>query len=130
MGRFFPEKEKGYTEAERTVSLVFITVSNGQPEDRRDYVAAKNTVQTCTTRFPFEAGSLPGEMDMAAAEATIIFHTVKYCHTFQGWTTLSKLHSVNDISLYDHLKIPCDFFSQNSITSQLCSYNTSDNTSQ
>lgn len=130
VGRFFPEKEKGYTEAERTVSLVFITVSNGQPEDRRDYVAAKNTVQTCTTRFPFEAGSLPGEMDMAAAEATIIFHTVKYCHTFQGWTTLSKLHSVNDISLYDHLKIPCDFFSQNSITSQLCSYNTSDNTSQ
>lgn len=46
---------------------------------------------------------------MAAAEATIIFHEVKFCHTFQGWTTPSKLHSVNDISLCDHLRIPSAF---------------------
>jgi len=51
-------------------------------------------------------------MDMAAAEATIIFHAVKYCHTFQGWTTPSKLHSINDILLGDHLKIPSTLFSQ------------------
>lgn len=88
---------------------VFITISNGQPEDRKDYVAAKNTVQTCTTRFPFEAGRLPREMDMTAAEATVIFHAVKYRHTFQGWTTPSKLHSINDISLCDHLKITSAF---------------------
>lgn len=46
---------------------------------------------------------------MAAAEATIILHAVKYRHTFQGWTTLSKLHSVNDILLCDHLKTPTFF---------------------
>lgn len=53
---------------------VFITISNGQPEDRKGYVAVKNTIQTSTTRFPFEAGSLPSEMDTATAEATVIFH--------------------------------------------------------
>lgn len=89
--------------------LVYVTVSSGQPEDRKDYVAAKNTVQICTTRFPFEAGSFPRKMDMAAAEATIVFHEEKYCHTFQGWTTPRKLHSVNDISPCDHLKIPSTF---------------------
>lgn len=106
---FVPVKGKGYTEAEGNVCHVFITISNGQPEDWKGYVAAKNTVQTCTTKFPFKAGSLPSEMDMAAAEATIILHAVKCRHTFQGWTTLSKLHSVNDISLCDHLKTPTFF---------------------
>lgn len=123
---FFPEKGKGYAEAEGTVCHVFITISNGQPEDRKGYVAVKNTIQTSTTRFPFEAGSLPSEMDMATAEATVIFHAVKYCHTFQCWTTLSKLHSINDISLGNHLKTPTTFFPKNFITSPLCSYSTSD----
>lgn len=67
---------------------------------------------------------------MAAAEATIIFHVVKYCHTFQGWATPSKLHSVNDISPCDHLKIPSAVFTRTVFISQLYSYNTSDNTFQ
>lgn len=119
---FFPEEEKCYTKAERDACLVFITISNGLSEDRKDYVAAKNTVQTCTTRFPFEAGSFPRKMDMAAAEATIVFHEVKYCCTFQGWTAPSKLHSVNDISPCDHLKIPSAFFHQNSVYLTIIQY--------
>lgn len=99
---------------------VFITISNRQPKDRKDYVAAKNMFQTRTNRFPFEAGSLPGEMDMAAAEPTVIFHAVKHGHTFQSWTTSSKLHSINDISLCDHLKIPSAFFFSRTVLPHNC----------